>query len=231
MPDSGRSKIWDLTLVFIGGLVFAVIAGVIVHAITTNSTSDNSANGGPAPSTSISSDDSHSSRPAAHHNTTVPARPSPSPSQRAVIVQPPKLPQYLSNAQFADTNTANVGTGSIGIDKQQYVNSIWVCSDLELVANINCDNASSPYWVDYNVPAGYGSFSATIGYSADSPSNCDATFEIFGDGNQLYSRQLYFGDSIPIHLRVGQYLRIRLQVVPYKGLVCNEVFGNAEFTP
>jgi hypothetical protein len=151
-------------------------------------------------------------------------------TQSADTAPPPRLPQYLAQAQFGDTNAANVGTGQATIDKGSYLNSIWLCSDLEVIANINCDSDSSPSWVDYNVPAGYSHFAATIGYSNDSPSNCDVIVQIFGDGHQLYDREMFYGNSLPVRYDVGNYQRIRLEIKPKQGMMCNTVFGNAEFT-
>lgn len=154
---------------------------------------------------------------------------SPSPSQSTITVTPPRPPQYLAQVQFANTNTAEVGTGLKTIDKTTYPNSVWLCSDLELLANINCDSSSAPYWVDYNVPAGYSKFSATVGYSNHSPGNCDVIVQVFGDKTELYKHEIYYGDSIPVSYQVKKYLRIRLEIIPKKGMMCVTVFGSAEF--
>lgn len=151
-------------------------------------------------------------------------------TQGANTAPPARLPQYLAQAQFADTNTANVGTGQATIDKDSYPNSILLCSDLESISNINCDSDSSPYWVDYNVPAGYSHFAATIGYSNDSPGNCDVIVQVFGDEKELYDREMFYGNSVPVKYDVGNYQRIRLEIIPKQGMVCKTVFGNAEFT-
>ena len=164
--------------------------------------------------------------------------PSPAPSQAAVQVPspvtdtapPPKFPQYLAYINYADTNTANVGTGEGHIGKQVYPDTVYLCFDIENLSNINCDSSSAPYWVDYNVPAGYSDFSATLGYSDDSPSSCDAVVQIFGDGSQIYSRELYYGNVIPVSPAVGKYLRIRLEIIPKQGMNCVTDFGSAEFT-
>lgn len=84
--------------------------------------------------------------------------------------------------------------------------------------------------MDYNIPAGYTKFSATIGYSDSSPSDCDVTVRIFGDGTGLYSHEMHYGDSVPVSYQVAKYLRIRLEIIPTKGLVCDTVFGDAEFS-
>jgi NPCBM/NEW2 domain len=220
--DRERSRLWDIFLVILGSLVLAIIAGVIVNAI--NGSSSTSAAGSQSkiltPTESIDSPSPTPSRSAQQPTSSV---------QKTMTTPPVRTPQFLSDAQFGDTNTANVGTGDIGIGKQDYPSSVWLCSDLELLANINCQSKPSPYWVDYNIPGGYSSFKATIGFSTNSPSNCDVTVQIFGDGTELYSQEIYYGDSIPITRRVAKYLRIRLQIVPHKGLMCAAVFGNAEF--
>lgn len=222
MSDGGNSKSWQLFIALLTTLVLGIPAGIIVNIVS--GSHDASSPGSPAPSGTTPISRTHSTRKPA-------LTPTPSVSQSAVIVKPPKPAQFLSDAQFGDTNTANVGTGDAAIDKQDYPSSVWLCSDLEVIANINCDSTKTPYWVDYNVPAGYSHFRTTLGFSADSPSDCDVTVQVISDGSKLlYARELFYGDSIPITRAVQQYLRIRLEIIPHKGLMCSTVFGNAEFT-
>lgn len=144
---------------------------------------------------------------------------------------PAKSAEYLANGNYAATNAANVGTGDGHINKQTYPDTVSLCFDIESIANINCDSSSQPSYVDYNVPAGYSGFTAAIGYSNDSPSSCDTTVQIFGDGNQLFSREFFYGNLFPVTYSVGQYNRIRLQIVPKTGTDCVVDFGSARFTP
>jgi hypothetical protein len=226
MTEKKHPTLYDISLVVLGSFILTICAGLVVNAFSGKASngpsgSTPSSPSGNEPSTQVPS-------PVSHKNGKSLATSSPSPSP--IIVAPPMLPIFLSAAQLADTNAAEVGTGDIDIDKQDYPNSVWMCSDLELIANINCDNSSSPYWADYNVPAGYNYLSTTIGFSNDSPSDCDVVVQVFGDDTQLYNQEIYYGDSIPVTYQVSSYLRIRLQITPKVGMVCNIVFGNAEFT-
>lgn len=156
----------------------------------------------------------------------------PNPESSTVILPKPNLPQFLADMQAVTTNGPGAEVGDKTIDKQEYPKSIWLCSDLELIANIYCDSdTGSTYWVDYNVPSGYGHFKATIGFSNNSPSDCDVTVEVLGDGaTTLYSGEIVYGDSIPIDRQIASYQRIRVQIMPEKGKVCDTVFGNAQYT-
>lgn len=225
MSAKENSRGWQIFLVVLGVLILGIPAGIIVNIVSNRGDTGSPSNSPAPPSSSPVRAANGSPRPSPGGTAT------PAAAQSTIIVPPPKPTKYLADVQFGDTNTANVGTGDVAIDKRDYPNSIWLCSDLELLANINCDSSKSPYWVDYNVPAGYSHFKTTIGFSTDSPSNCDVTAEIFGDGSGLYSKEISYGDSIPISRYVSKYLRIRLEIIPHKGIRCDTVFGNAEFTP
>src|SRR5215469_7055591 len=115
------------------------------------------------------------------------SQPAPSTSQSTVIVSPVKEPQYLSDMQNTDGN-ANFDPGDMVIDKEDYADSVGICSQVKIIS-ASC-NWTGNWWIEYNVPAGYSSFKATIGFSNQSPSDCAVKVQISGDGESLYSHEI-----------------------------------------
>ena len=175
--------------------------------------------------------------PATSDATTDAATDAPSPRAMPTLgtpveVSPSLQPQYLSDLGIVSTGgSASPQTGKSTIDGHSYPNSVYICSDMEAFPNIYCDSDGSSSWADFNIPAGYGIFQTTVGFSGRSPSNCDVTAKILVDGTEIFSRELHYGDSIPLKQSVSGKLRVRLEIVPVTGQVCNTVFGDAVYGP
>ena len=146
-------------------------------------------------------------------------------------------PEYLGETQYVETDdspqcwdgsfTDTVAT----IDGQDYTQSIntQVTSCLDASENL-------PSYVEYNLDREYNWFNATLGLDDNGTSSSALVqFQIFGDGVQLFSQNISFGQAVPIHLSVTGVLRLKLQVtdLPISGNYYDALadFGSAVVTP
>ncbi|GAA3610430.1 hypothetical protein GCM10022419_114290 [Nonomuraea rosea] len=82
--------------------------------------------------------------------------------------------------------------------------------------------------VEYNLSRDWQNLKVTVGMRDDAPANAKARFEIFGDGNQLYRKDLTFGESEEIDIGVKGVLRLKLQTALLSGDdACYVVWGDA----
>ncbi|MHB8510854.1 MAG: DnaJ domain-containing protein [Actinomycetota bacterium] len=163
-----------------------------------------------------------------------PPSPTATPSETPTPEVPdqPTLPTsvYLSDGGAVDAK-GQFETGERHINGNSYPNSVWICSDLEYISNINCNSDQGvTSWVEYTLVNQYRQFKATVGLSDSSPSECNVHVDITVDGKTWFSRQLHVGDSIPVKLQTKGYFRIRLASTPTAGKVCDVVFGDARLT-
>lgn len=164
------------------------------------------------------------SSPASNPNST---SATPTPTSAAIVDSSANPPEFLSVDSAVDSTMGGFDSGSGVIGKVVYTDSIWGCFDTQTISG-TCANYAA--YEDYNIPAGYNYFQATAGLSNDSPSDCDAEVQLFGDGTKLFDHEIVFGDSISVRFRVSKYLRLRFQIIPTAGDDCNVGLGNAEFT-
>jgi hypothetical protein len=67
------------------------------------------------------------------------------------------------------------------------------------------------------------------------PSDVLVRFQIYGDNNLLFTRDISLGQDVPIHLSVEGVLRLKLEVTELSGstedVQAESVFGSAQVTP
>lgn len=157
---------------------------------------------------------------------TMAAPPSPTPSPDQVAQDSshsPPTPQ--SNLQYlADLNSvANLGafeTGNAQVNGNNYLNSVIL--DMAL---------GGSYSVSYDTGRHWRTLEATVGLRDDSPQNEEYEFQVFADGNPIYSHLLTLGQSRYMKLNITGVLRIELRATLSSSAFYGEaygVWGNAE---
>lgn len=149
------------------------------------------------------------------------------------VPPPPLEPQYLMKLGAIGQTNLIVETGSFTVHKQTFANSIGLCSDLQNIPNIYCDGTTQKAWADFNVPANVTKFSATIGYSDRSPTDCVVKLDVvIIGGDTLFSETLNYGDYFPLTKAIPSSAgRLRVQITPNTGMRCVSILGDAAFLP
>lgn len=111
-------------------------------------------------------------------------------------------------------------TGTVSINGKSYPHTLGAefCPPL--------DNRT---W-EYNLSRGYRTFEATIGLDDESNSQAVVRFEVFGDNQPLFTRDVSFGPSFDISAPVQNVLRLRLVTTPLSQPGCSGTkprWGNA----
>ncbi|WP_164904067.1 NPCBM/NEW2 domain-containing protein [Nonomuraea polychroma] len=69
---------------------------------------------------------------------------------------------------------------------------------------------TSPNQIEYDLSRDWQRLKATVGVRDDAPANSRARFEVYGDGNRLYRKDLSFGQAEKIDVDVTRVLRLRM---------------------
>lgn len=163
---------------------------------------------------------------------TAPTRPSTGDAAGSERVDNSLQPHFLSDLDLVDSKGATVNTGKATINQDTYLDSVYMCSEIRGIANINCiSTVGEAAWADYNVPANYTKFDSWIGFGGRSASDCDVLVEVLTQNRRIYSRQMRSGDVQHITADIADEFRVRLQIRPVDGGRCFAVFVNAQFVP
>jgi hypothetical protein len=149
-----------------------------------------------------------------------------------VVAPPPKEPKYLADMGSVDlSGNVTAETGDPTLRGREYPDSVWLCFDLENLATAGCDDNTRPAWADYEVPAGYGTFRATVGFSGSSHSGCHGGAQIIDvvSKQSLFTHDFYIESAVPVTLKISGKSRLRLEVKPKEGTTCHMVFGSARY--
>ena len=94
---------------------------------------------------------------------------------------------------------------------------------------------------EWDLGRAYNYLDTTIGIADTATDGSQVRFQVFGDGTLLYTRDLGLGQDVPVHLKVTNVLRLKLEVtvlaIPFScGFCANtyagpDVFGSAQVTP
>jgi hypothetical protein len=139
-------------------------------------------------------------------------------------------PEYLGETTPVDTSTFAFDDPS---DSTHTVNGT---TYTQCVSSDNNADFTIGY-AEWNLGRSYNYLNTTIGLDDTSvPSNVQVRFQIFGDGTQLYSRDVTLGQDFPIHLGISGVLRLKLEVTWLVGAYVDNgfadgVFGSAQVTP
>jgi hypothetical protein len=81
---------------------------------------------------------------------------------------------------------------------------------------------------EYDLSRDWKSFKAVAGLRDDAPSDAKARFKVFGDGRQLYQKDIFFGRAEKIDINVTGVLRLKLEAAWLAGDdVYSAVWGEA----
>ncbi|MGI5292206.1 NPCBM/NEW2 domain-containing protein [Nonomuraea polychroma] len=81
---------------------------------------------------------------------------------------------------------------------------------------------------EYDLSREWRTLEAVIGIKDDAPADATVRFEVFGDGDRLYQKDLTFGESEKINIDVSDVLRLQLQATPLStDSVFDAVWGDA----
>ena len=122
-----------------------------------------------------------------------PVLPSPAPSD-------PALTTYIEDLRYASTTEPYDTRESANINGVRYSHS----QGAEF-----CSGDDDRVW-DYDLGRDYSRFRATIGLDDSSTALALVRYEIVGDGQPLFSRDIRFGTSEPVDVPVQGVLRLRL---------------------
>ena len=106
-------------------------------------------------------------------------------------------PYLLSSSPAVDSDGATVNSGAATINQQDYLDSVYMCSEVQGIANINCARyRGEAVWADYNVPRGYSKCDSWVGFSGRTASDCDVVVEVLRqDGTKIFSQRMPTGDT------------------------------------
>ena len=121
----------------------------------------------------------------------------------------------------------------------------WDCQDrIEIVngttytqslVSTTYPSAGSIASAEWNLGRVYNQLIANIGVSDSSGTGTRLRFQIFGDGVQIYTRDMGIGQEVPINVHVSNVLRLQLEVTvlvaPTTNGIARGVFGSAYVTP
>lgn len=134
---------------------------------------------------------------------------------------PPPTPGTVTNFLGSDIRSAASsgfrGPDLVSINGQRFARSIYAAAE------------SSTDSIEFDVGRDYSRLLTTIGAADDSSSSTEAVlYEVFADGQALFSRQLSFGQSEALDLNITNVLRLRFVVTRIQDAagITYAAFGN-----
>ncbi|MBO3746113.1 NPCBM/NEW2 domain-containing protein [Streptosporangiaceae bacterium NEAU-GS5] len=134
----------------------------------------------------------------------------PEPTDTATEPEPTETTLSGATQPLSDLTpvTGNPDREPATVNGQSYVNNVILYLD----SSMQDGNAA-----EYDLSRSWSSLRGTIGLRDDAPQGASARFQVFGDGNLLYEKDLAFGQSEAINVDVRDVLRLKLQVMPLAG--------------
>jgi hypothetical protein len=141
-------------------------------------------------------------------------------------------PVYLADSSRVNGGKGIVLDGSSSINGKEYLNSIYVCSELSYI-NIYCNSDKSvTWWAEYVAPEGMRTFRTVIGLSDRSPSDCQTSVRLEIGGDVAFEGELVAGAQYDRRWAAPPGTRVILRVRPIAGTGrCSSVLGDARFAP
>lgn len=217
----------QIVAAIIGALVTGIF-GIFIALISISSgssrTNTPSATGS-SPAPVASSPAPVASSPITSETATRPAPHSPTPTSESIVETPPPVPSASSNRQYlADltpvSGNVNVYTGDASVNGNDCLNSV------TLYMTLGGSTSAA-----YNIERQWRSLEATVGLRDDSPQKAEYEFQVFADGNPIYSHLFGLGQSQHIRLNIVGVLRLELRATLVGDLYdAYGVWGNAELT-
>ena len=141
-------------------------------------------------------------------------------------------PEYLGETSAIDSQSFSTNDSVHAVNGQNYSQSVvgttWITGNPLIPANIA--------YAEWDLGRNYNFLNTTLGLDDTSqPSDVLVRFQIYGDNNLLFTRDISLGQDIPIHLSVEGVLRLKLEVTELSGstedVQAESVFGSAQVTP
>jgi hypothetical protein len=150
------------------------------------------------------------------------------------IAKPPKPePVYLRDIPRTNPDEGIIQKGKATINGTTYLKSVYLCSELSSIPNINCNSDETETWSpEYAATPQARTFTTVIGLSDKSPGDCQVAVRVAVGGETVFSEQLTAGSQYPREWPAKPGTRVVLSVTPVASHGrCITVFADARFVP
>lgn len=223
-----------------GAIVGAVTMGVLTRAFGLNTIQSATVVMSPSPyavTTYVTVPATPEPTPAATSDAGTPDTDTPAPTESVadnVTAEPVPERLYLADMQPVEEDPFFYGSDTMTIQGHEYKHTVGLCvSDGTdtLAAPIRCNSDRvATSWADYNLGAEYTRFSAVIGLTKRSSTNCVVDVQVTLMGQTLFAERLRYGDVRTLNKPTKGKERLRLSTTNERGNACVMGFGDAAAT-
>jgi hypothetical protein len=232
-PRKGRKGLVVVALVTValigGGIAYAIAGHDKTHLATSAAKTSPSTSRvptapttGSTPTTPAPTTTDEPTTTAIATGTTVPLSPAATPAPPTDAHGNPLSPDFLSAATTVGAGTAPQ-TGLMSVNGVSYPHSVWTNNDCYA-----CEGKALTF--DYNLERAQQVFEATVGLGDTSTSDAKVQFDVFMDGDHVYTGTFGLGQSFALRLSAVGVLRLTLSTTLVSNGVSGDIFavwGNA----